>query len=166
MAEWLRLLQKWMHKYEFEPWPSHLFIQSNRDAETSVQKNNIIIIFSRPGNYSIIKLIKTQFASISISWHLRKKLCQIKMPDRDSNLQNQKVQLLQEPIGNKKVRFITCSLNHSATQCHNHSERKGYSTFIPKNEGIVARVNNGAIMVCACLVPCLLEDKCLKLCLH
>ena len=41
-----------------------------------------------------------------------------------------------------------------------------YSTFIPKDEGMVARVNNWVIMVCACLVPCFLEDKCLKLCLH
>ena len=37
----------------------------------------------------------------------KKKLCQIKRPDRDSNLESQKVQLLLEPIVDKKVRFIT-----------------------------------------------------------
>ena len=36
-----------------------------------------------------------------------KKLCQIKRPDRDLNLQSQKIQLLLEPIVDKKVRFIT-----------------------------------------------------------
>ena len=36
-----------------------------------------------------------------------KKLCQIKTPDWDSNLQSQKVQLLPEPIVDKKLRFIT-----------------------------------------------------------
>ena len=48
--------------------------------------------------------MKTQFASISISCHLRKILPQIKRPDRDSNLQSQQVQLLLEL--DKKERFI------------------------------------------------------------
>ena len=36
-----------------------------------------------------------------------KKLCQIKRPDRDANLQSQKVQLLLKSTVDKKVRFIT-----------------------------------------------------------
>ena len=36
-----------------------------------------------------------------------KKFCQIKRPDWDWDLQNQKVQLLLKLIVNKKVRFIT-----------------------------------------------------------
>ena len=65
-----------------------------------------------------------------------KKLCQIKRPDRDSNLQSQKLQLLVKPIVDKKVRFIRWSLNRSATQCHNQPLReKVYSTFILKDLG-------------------------------
>ena len=90
-----------------------------------VFKINIIIIFLSLNNYSIIQLIKTQFALISVSWYLRKKLCQIKKPDQDWNLESQKEELLLESVVDKKVRIITWSLNHSATQCHNQSEIKG-----------------------------------------
>ena len=81
-----------------------------------------------------------------------KKLCQIKRPDRTSDLQSQKVQLLLEPVVDKKVHDAYITPPPSVTIS---LREKVYSTLIPKDEGIVAR----------CLVPCFLEDKCLKLCL-
>ena len=67
---------------------------------------------------------KTQFASIFNIMTPEKKLCQIKRSDRDSNLQRQQVQLLLEPIVDKRERFIRRRLNQLATECHNQSERK------------------------------------------
>ena len=64
-----------------------------------------------------------------------KKLCQIKGPDRDSNLQSKKTQLLLEPIVDKKVTFITRRLNHLATQCHNQAERKGLFYIYSERRG-------------------------------
>ena len=86
--------------------------------------------------------VKTQFDSILVSCHLRKNFCRIKRPDRDSNFQSQQVQLLLESIDEKKETFISRRLNHWATQCHNQLEKKAYSTFVPKDGGIVAKVDN------------------------
>ena len=54
----------------------------------------------------MIKLFETICFNLNIMTP-EKKLCQIKKPDRDSNLQSQKIQLLFETIVDKNVRFIT-----------------------------------------------------------
>ena len=45
-----------------------------------------------------------------------KKLCQIKKPDRDSNLQSQKVQLSSEPIVDKIHYITTKPFGHPVSQ--------------------------------------------------
>ena len=83
---------------------------------------------------SIIKLIETICFNLNIMTP-EKKLCQIKRTDRDSNLQSQKIQLLLEPIVDKKVTFITRRLNHSATQCNNQAERKRFFYIYSERQG-------------------------------
>ena len=67
-----------------------------------------------------------------------KKLCQSKRPDRDSNLQSQKEQLLLKPVVDRKVRFNDAETTRPLIVIIS-LRGKAYSTFITKDEGIVAR---------------------------
>ena len=76
---------------------------------------------------------------------LRKKiLCQIKRPDRDLNLQSQKLQLLLEPIVDKKIYYMTPKpLAHPVSD--NQSERKGLFYIYSERRGDCSEVSSSAI---------------------
>ena len=65
-----------------------------------------------------------------------KKLCQIKRRDRDSNLQSQEVQLLLEPIVDKKERFITRRLNHGHPVSQSVCEKRLILHLLRKTTGL------------------------------